>query len=101
MSNILAALGVVQMKKLDRMNDARRVHAAAYNQQLSAEFFDLPVEKDGRKHVYQMYTLKLKNVDRTKFLADLRGLGIVRDGAFRSAGSHAAVLCGAVQLGGA
>ena len=76
MSNILAALGVVQMKKLKRMNAARRKHAAAYNAQLNTAFFDLPVEKPGREHVYQMYTLKLKNIERTKFLAELRGQGI-------------------------
>jgi perosamine synthetase len=76
MSNILAAIGVVQMKKLQAMNDARRKHAALYNSGLNQEFFDLPVEAAGRHHVYQMYTLKLKGVDRTKFLAELRGLGI-------------------------
>ena len=76
MSNILAALGVVQMKKLNRMNDARRVHAAKYNELLDANLFDLPVEMPGRKHVYQMYTIKLKGIDRTKFLADLRAQGI-------------------------
>ncbi len=76
MSNILAALGVVQMEKLDRMNDARRERAAEYNAILDREFFDLPVEKPGRKHVYQMYTIKLKGVDRTKFLAELRAQGI-------------------------
>jgi perosamine synthetase len=76
MSNVLAALGVVQMKKLDRMNTARRKHAAQYNSLLKTEHFDLPVEAPGFIHTYQMYTLKLKGVDRTKFLADLRGQGI-------------------------
>jgi len=76
MSNILAACGVVQMKKLAHMNDARRVRAAQYNALLDRNFFDLPVEMSGRKHVYQMYTLKLKGIDRTKFLADLRAQGI-------------------------
>jgi perosamine synthetase len=76
MSNVLAALGVVQMKKLDRMNDARRARAAQYSSLLSREFFDLPVEVAGRKHVYQMFTAKVKNVDRSKFLADLRTQGI-------------------------
>jgi perosamine synthetase len=76
MSNVLAALGVVQMKKLERMNTARRKHAAQYNKLLNKDFFDLPVEAPGHTHVYQMYTLKVKGVDRTKFLAELRGLGI-------------------------
>jgi perosamine synthetase len=43
---------------------------------LNKDFFDLPVEAPGHTHVYQMYTLKVKGVDRTKFLAELRGLGI-------------------------
>ena len=76
MSNILAAIGVVQMKKLHRMNDARRIHAARYTELLDRSVFDLPVEMPGRKHVYQMYTIKLKGIDRTKFLADLRAQGI-------------------------
>ena len=76
MSNILAALGSVQMNKLNRMNEARRKHAASYNAQLNTEFFTLPVEAPGRIHVYQMYTVKLNGVDRTRFLADLRGQGI-------------------------
>jgi len=76
MSNVLAALGTVQMKKLDRMNEARRKHAAQYNSLLSKDHFDLPVEAPGRRHVYQMYTMKLQDVDRTAFLAELRGQGI-------------------------
>jgi dTDP-4-amino-4,6-dideoxygalactose transaminase len=76
MSNLQAALGVVQLRKLDRMNEARRRHAAQYNALLDQRFFDLPVEAPGRKHVYQMYTIKLKKGDRTKFLAELRGQGI-------------------------
>ena len=76
MSNILAALGVVQMKKLERMNAARRKLAALYNSLLKKDLFDLPVEAPGRIHVYQMYTLKAKGIDRTKFVAGLRAQGI-------------------------
>jgi len=76
MSNVLAAIGVAQMRKLGRMNDARRKHAAQYNALLNKEFFDLPVEAAGRTHVYQMYTVKLKGVDRSRFLAGLRAQGI-------------------------
>lgn len=76
LSNILAALGCVQMKKLDRMNTARRRLAARYGELLDPELFDLPVEAPGRKHVYQMYTVKLKRGERTAFLARLREKGI-------------------------
>jgi perosamine synthetase len=76
MSSILAAIGVVQMKKLPRMNELRRQRAAQYDALLRRDFFDLPVEAPGRKHVYQMYTVKLRAADRTRFLADLRAQGI-------------------------
>ena len=76
MSNVLAALGVVQLKKLARMNGARRRHATQYDALLDKKFFDLPVEAAGRGHVYQMYTVKLKGIERTKFLAELRAQGI-------------------------
>ena len=76
MSNILAALGVVQLKKLERMNAHRRRHAAQLNTLLKRDLFELPVEAKDRTHVYQMYTIKLKRGDRTRFLADLRARGI-------------------------
>ena len=77
LSNIQAALGVGQLARLDEMNTRRREHAAWYNAHL-AEFeeLDLPVEADGCLHVYQMYTVKLKGVDRTAFLAELRRRGV-------------------------
>lgn len=76
MSNVLAAMGVVQMSKLERMNEARRAHAMQYNTLLDAELFELPAERPGCRHVYQMYTVKLRRGDRTKLLAELRGKGI-------------------------
>lgn len=76
MSNLNAALGTVQMKKLAAMNAARRKHAAQYNAMLNKDLFDLPVERPGFEHVYQMYTVKAKGVDRTAFLAKLRAQNI-------------------------
>jgi len=76
MSNLNAALGVVQMKKLDALNAARAKHAAQYSRLLDKTFFDLPVERTGYKHVWQMYTVKAKGFDRTKFLAKMRELNI-------------------------
>jgi len=76
MSNVLAALGVAQMKKLDAMNDRRRAIAARFSAGLALPEIDLPVELPGMHHVYQMYTVKVKGVDRTQFLRELRGLGI-------------------------
>lgn len=76
MSNLTAALGVAQMGKLDKLNARRRRVAAQYGRRLDRELFDLPVERPGFLHVYQMYTIKLKGVDRAKFLARLCQKGI-------------------------
>ncbi len=78
MSDVLAAIGVVQLKKLDKMNEARRKHAHYLNEKLK-EFEEIytPVELKECKHVYQMYTVKLsENVDRTTFIKKLREAGV-------------------------
>lgn len=73
MCDVNAAIGLVQLKKLDQMNELRRKHAEYLNRNLPKEHMDLPVEDSNVKHVYQMYTVKLHdNLDRTKFLKFLR-----------------------------
>ena len=77
MSNLLAAIGVVQLKKLDDMNEKRRQHAVYLKTKLAdIEEIDLPVEAEHCKHVYQMFTIKVKNVDRNAFVRRLREKGI-------------------------
>lgn len=78
MSNILAAIGVEQMKKLPEMNRRRRENA----QQLSAalqEFPEIapPTERAENKHVYQMYTIRVQGgVDRDSFVRGLNQRGV-------------------------
>ncbi|MCZ7648660.1 MAG: DegT/DnrJ/EryC1/StrS family aminotransferase [Planctomycetota bacterium] len=76
LSNVLAALGARQMDKLEAMNEARRKHAKRYDELLDRNLFDLPVERPGFKHVYQMYVVKAKGFDRTRFLATLKEAGV-------------------------
>lgn len=77
MSNILAAIGVEQMKKLDKMNSLRRKHAAYLNQNLKdLEQIELPKETSEAKHVYQMYTIKLKKGSRDTLVKKLKEKGI-------------------------
>ena len=76
MSNLNAALGVVQMKKLETMNAKRQRAAKQYDALLDRSFFDLPVTRPGFTHVWQMYTVKVKGIDRTKLLAALKQQGI-------------------------
>lgn len=76
MSNILAGIGVIQLRKLEKMNNLRREHANYYNNHLKSDEIEKPVELKECRHVYQMYTIKVKNVDRDRFVFQLRKKGI-------------------------
>lgn len=74
MSNVLAAIGVEQMKKIEEMNELRRKYAQYLNERLQKFEYeiDLPYEAPDCLHVYQMYTIKLK--DPTKRDAFFQGM---------------------------
>lgn len=81
MSNILATIGVEQMKKLEEMNNLRREHShyLTENLQKYANDLDLPIEDKNCYHVYQMYTVKLKDdTKRDAFFKRMteKGVGI-------------------------
>lgn len=79
LTNFQAALGVEQLRRLDRMNEARTRHAEYLSARLAqkAPGLELPVTRPGRKHVWQMYTVKLgANKDRDKFVLALREKGV-------------------------
>ena len=78
MSNILAAIGVEQLKKLPEMNRKRRKLAARLTESLS-DITEIkpPVEKPENKHVYQMYTVRVaEGIDRDSFVRRLNTKGI-------------------------
>lgn len=78
MSNILAAIGVEQLKKLPEMNRMRRDLAARLTEALS-EIPEVlaPVERPENKHVFQMYTVRIKEgLDRDEFVRNLNKKGI-------------------------
>lgn len=78
MSNILAAIGVEQLKKIDRMNQLRREHAEYLNKNLlKFEEIEIPQESESCYHVYQMYAIKLKNINRDKFITYLHKDGVM------------------------
>lgn len=77
LSNILAAIGVEQMKKIDRMNQARREHSLYLLDKLrEMEEIELPVENPRCRHVYQMFTIKVKTGKRDDMVCYLRSQGI-------------------------
>jgi len=78
MSNVLAALGIEQMKKLGKMNQARRNHAKyLINGLKDIPYLEMPIEAKGCVHTYQMFTIKLnKRINRNEFVKNLNDKGI-------------------------
>ncbi len=77
MSNLLAAIGVEQMKKLDSMNEARRKNSQMLKGFLSdIPNIDLPVERQDCKHVYQMFAIKVKGINRDETVIKLKSKGL-------------------------
>ena len=61
MSNITAALGIAQLEKVDRIIEMRRRNAEMMSAKLSKiPEIELPHSPDGFFHIYQMYTIKVK-----------------------------------------
>ncbi len=77
MCDILSAIGLVQMNKLENMNNLRRKHAEYLNCNLKGiKGVILPVENEKCKHVYQMYTIKVEGINRDKLIMELKKRGI-------------------------
>jgi UDP-4-keto-6-deoxy-N-acetylglucosamine 4-aminotransferase len=77
MTDIQAALGVSQMKKLDMFIERRKKIADLYNELLKdCEFVETPITKEGMKHGWHIYTILLKDVNRDKFFKYMRKNGI-------------------------
>jgi len=62
-SEILAAIGRVQLKKLDRWNSKRRGLARDYNSNLGDSGVITPKEAKNNYHVYHLYTIKTRKRD--------------------------------------
>ena len=76
MDGIQAAVLSVKLQHLQRGNDLRRAHALKYNEALS-KIGDIviPVEATYARHVYHVYTIRVKERDELmQFLAD-KGIG--------------------------
>jgi perosamine synthetase len=76
MTDIHAAIGRVQLKKLDRMTSARIRNAEFLNSNLDSKF--TPLTPIGFRHVFHQYTVRIKT-DRLKFSNALKNFGIGND----------------------
>ena len=62
MSNIIAALGVAQINKIEKLIRMRHINALYLNQNLSSiPEISIPPTPTNARHVYQMYTIRLHN----------------------------------------
>lgn len=55
MSDVNAAVGIAQLKKLNKFITKRREIASIYSEKLGRANLAIPVEEKGRKHVYHRY----------------------------------------------
>jgi dTDP-4-amino-4,6-dideoxygalactose transaminase len=69
MTELQAAVGIAQLRKLDRIVDTRRSMAKLLNEKLSGvDVLTPPIEKEWAKHTYWKYPIK---VDMEKIAADM------------------------------
>ena len=66
MSELLAAIGRVQLKHLPRWIENRRAAAKIYNELLEGENIVIPFEARWAKHVYHLYVIRCKRRDELK-----------------------------------
>jgi perosamine synthetase len=77
MPNLLAALGLAQLDRLDELNELRRDAARRYDAALSGmPGISTPHVATGAHHVYQMYSLRVSGGRRDAMLQHLWNRGI-------------------------
>ncbi len=101
MTNMAAAMGIVQLSKLERFNERRIRNAAYLDRHLEGSGLVLPYRMEGVRHVYHQYVVQVPSgfpLDRDAFMRYLleRGVGtavhypvpIHRQPLYRSAGAE-------------
>ena len=76
MSDLQAAMGLAQLRKLDGFQRRRREVVAAYNEAFArVACLEIPVERRHVEHAWQLYVLRLKpealRIDRDRFIDEL------------------------------
>ena len=71
---IQAAALSVKLKYLDQWNEARRRNAGLYNQLLSEKDIITPKEASACKHIYNQYTIRVKDRDNLREYLKVKGI---------------------------
>ena len=85
MTDVHAAIGRVQLTKVDQWNQARRDNARFFDQHLTGVV--IPAVADGAHHVYHQYTIRVSD-DRDGFAAALKDEFGVGSGMFYPVPNH-------------
>ncbi len=76
MTDIAAAIGLEQLKKLEDFIEARRKNANYYNEQLeNLDGVRTPIEAPERRHTYNQYTLVVEERDMLASALENKGIG--------------------------
>jgi len=81
MTDIQAAIGLWQLKKLERFQKRRREVVQAYNDAFSGvDALEIPVERPEVEHAWHLYVLRLRlealRIDRDRFIEELKSRNI-------------------------
>jgi len=77
MTDIEAAIGIEQLKKLDRFNEIRRRSARFYDEELEkVKGIDTPYVIENVKHVYHQYTIRIQGKKREELMKVFKKRGI-------------------------
>ena len=79
MTDIQAAIGIIQLRRLDEFNEKRIKNAEYLNKHLKMKGLNTPYKKNETKHVYHQYVVKIEEdfpVSRDAFMEYLRGRGV-------------------------
>ncbi len=74
MSDLHAAVGLAQLRKLERFNQQRRENAAFLNQHIQRAV--VPCEPEGFSHVWHQYTVRLTQGNRDQAVETLTKAGV-------------------------
>jgi len=78
MPNPLAAIGYIQLQKVEELNNKRIILAEYYNSSFIElnNFIKCPIVLDGADHVYQMYTIEVPQAIRDDLVEYLNECGV-------------------------
>jgi dTDP-4-amino-4,6-dideoxygalactose transaminase len=74
-TDVLMAIGRVQLSRLESFNEQRRKNAEFLNRKLAGTGIITPLEPPGRIHAYHQYTIRIKDREGLRIFLDSKGIG--------------------------